>query len=180
MGPFRSPGSPCLIGSVAGAILAGLDVSGSERRPAADRPQPEARATERPSATCPRHDAKEFALRPKLLIVEDDAAMRTVWEVVFSQRGWDVILASTVAEGLAALDPPPDYLILDLRLPDGGGEVILRRVRDARLKTRVAVTTGSDDPAQLRLARSLAPEALFEKPINVADVWRESGPRQAR
>ena len=134
----------------------------------------------RPVRNRTRHDAGEFALRPKLLIVEDDPAMQTVWDVVFSQRGWDVAIASTVAEGLASLDPPPDYLILDLMLPDGGGEAILRRVRDAKLKTRVAVTTGTDDPAQLRLARSLEPEALFEKPINVADVWRGSGPAPIR
>ena len=72
--------------------------------------------------------------------------------------------ASTVAEGLALLDPPPDYLILDLGLPDAGGEVILRRVRDAGLETRVAVTTGSDDPGRLRKVRDLRPEAVFAKP----------------
>ncbi len=64
--------------------------------------------------------------------------------------------------------------ILDLLLPDQGGEVILRRVRDAGLKTRVAVTTGTDDAEQLREVKALKPEALFEKPVNVADVWREA------
>jgi len=113
-------------------------------------------------------------LRPRLLIVEDDTSMREVWEVVFGSRGWDVTSASTVAEALALLDPPPDYLILDLKLPDAGGEIILRRVRDAGLKTRVAVTTGTDDAEQLRGVKALKPEALFEKPINVADVWREA------
>lgn len=112
-------------------------------------------------------------MRPKLLIVEDDRSMRTVWQLVFSQRGWDVTVASTLAEGLACLDPPPDYLILDLRLPDGGGEEILRRVKAARLQTRVAVTTGSDDAGQLKAAKSLMPEAWFEKPINIADVWKD-------
>jgi len=68
----------------------------------------------------------------------------------------------------------PDYLILDLLLPDEGGEVILRRVRDAGLKTRVAVTTGTDNAEQLREVKALKPEALFEKPVNVADVWRKA------
>ena len=111
----------------------------------------------------------------RLLIVEDDASLREVWEVVFSGRGWDVASASTAAEGLALLDPPPDYLILDLMLPDQGGEVILRTIRDAGLKTRVAVTTGTDDADQLREVKALKPEALFAKPVNVADVWRGSG-----
>jgi DNA-binding response OmpR family regulator len=109
------------------------------------------------------------------LIVEDDASLREVWEVIFGTRGWDVASASTVAEGLELLEPPPDYLILDLLLPDQAGEVILRRVRDAGLETRVAVTTGSDDAGRLRKVRDLRPEAVFEKPVNFADVWREAG-----
>jgi DNA-binding response OmpR family regulator len=108
------------------------------------------------------------------LIVEDDPAMREVWQIVFARRGWEVAAATTIAEGLEGLDPPPDYLILDLKLPDGGGEAILRRVREDRLKTRVAVTTGSEDAAQLSEVRGLGPEAVFEKPVNVADVWREA------
>jgi DNA-binding NarL/FixJ family response regulator len=114
-------------------------------------------------------------VKPKLLIVEDDALMREVWRVVFSNRGWEVAVAKTAAEGLALLDPPPDYLILDLLLPDQGGEVILRRIRDDDLKTRVAVTTAADDPNYLSEVKALKPEAIFAKPVEVADVWRESG-----
>ncbi len=113
-------------------------------------------------------------MRPRLLIVEDDASLREVWVVVFGRRGWDVASAATVAEGLALLDPPPDFLILDLGLPDRGGESILRRVRDAGLGTRVVVTTGSDDAASLNEVRALRPEALFAKPVNIADVWRQA------
>ena len=55
-----------------------------------------------------------------------------------------------------------------------GGEAILRRVRDDDLKTRVAVTTAADDPNYLSEVNALGPEALFAKPINIADVWREA------
>ncbi len=114
-------------------------------------------------------------MRPTLLIVEDDDAMREVWRVVFGSRGWEVAVASTLQEGLALLDPPPDYLILDLLLPDGGGEAILRKVRDGGLPTRVAVTTGADDPLYLSEVKAMQPEDLYEKPINIADVWRHAG-----
>jgi two-component system KDP operon response regulator KdpE len=114
-------------------------------------------------------------LRPERLIVEDDTAMRTVGQVVFGTRGWDVAVASSVADGLALLDPAPDSLILDLLLPDQGGEVILRRVRDDGLKTRVAVTTAADASMSLNEIRALKPDALFEKPLKIADAWREAG-----
>jgi len=111
----------------------------------------------------------------RLLIVEDDESSQKVWQIVFGTRGWDVTVARTVAEGLGSLDPAPDYLILGLRLPDGAGELILRRVREAGLPTRVAVTTGVDDPDRLGLVRGLRPEALFQKPFTVADLWRAAG-----
>ena len=114
-------------------------------------------------------------MQPKLLVIEDDDAMQSVWRIVFAGRGWIVTVASSVAEGLALLDPPPDFVILDLALPDGGGEAILRRIREAGLKTRVAITTGTNDPDQLRTVEDLGPEAAFRKPVDVADVWREAG-----
>ena len=91
---------------------------------------------------------------------------------IFTRRGWDVVSAMTVAGGLALLDPPPDCVILDLMLPDGGGEAVLRRVRDQKLKTRVAVCTGMEDPARMARISGLAPEALLRKPISLAEVCR--------
>jgi ActR/RegA family two-component response regulator len=107
------------------------------------------------------------------LIVEDDGLVRRVWHEIFDRRGWDVTAANTVAGGLALLEPAPDYLILDLSLPDGCGETILHKVREDNLKTRVTVMTGVDDAARLGRVRQLRPDALLRKPIDVADVWRE-------
>ncbi|WP_169977810.1 response regulator [Tautonia rosea] len=109
---------------------------------------------------------------PTLLIVEDDRSLLEVWKTIFSTRGWHVSSATTLAEGLAHLDPPPDYVILDLELPDGSGEAILRQIRELGLKTRVAVTTGSDDLSRLT---DLHPEALFQKPVDVAAIWQQGG-----
>jgi ActR/RegA family two-component response regulator len=110
---------------------------------------------------------------PTLLVVEDDEMSRRAWNSIFSRRGWDVTAVGTVAEALALLDPAPDFLILDLSLADGDGEAILSKVRDAHLKTRVAVTTGTCDVARLRDVEGLNPEALLEKPISVVDLWFE-------
>jgi CheY-like chemotaxis protein len=111
--------------------------------------------------------------KSRVLIVEDDALIGRVWHEIFTRRGWDVSAVGTVAGALAALDPAPDYLILDLSLPDGSGETILRKIREDQLKTRVTVMTGSSSSALLARVKQLNPDALFEKPIDVADIWRE-------
>ena len=92
--------------------------------------------------------------------------------MIFTRKGWGVSSATTVVGGLALLDPPPDCVILDLMLPDGGGEAILRRIRDEKFKTRVAVCTGMIDPARLAEVEGLGPEALMRKPISLIEICR--------
>src|SRR4051812_12274081 len=87
--------------------------------------------------------------RPRLLLVEDHRETRVLLRRMLALCGWEVLEAATMAEGLARLDPPPDCLVLDLELPDGGGEHLLRKVRVEGLPVRVVVATGVDDPARL-------------------------------
>jgi two-component system OmpR family response regulator len=103
----------------------------------------------------------------RVLIVEDHTPTRLALKRVFAREGWDIQTAETVAEGLAALDPPPDCVVLDLILPDGDGESILRKIRADGLPTRVvAVTTGVSDPNRLAEVARLRPDVLLTKPID--------------
>ena len=110
--------------------------------------------------------------RPRLLVVDDDFYTRNALQSLFTRRGWQVGLASTVAEGLSALDHAPRFIILDLNLPDGGGESILREVRLRHPGTMVAVCSGSADPAQLAEVRGLSPELMLCKPVDLAPIER--------
>ena len=83
--------------------------------------------------------------------------------------GFDAHGAETVAEGRAKLaDLTPGILILDLMLPDGNGMELLREVRAKKLPIRVAVVSGATEP-MLAEASQLGPDALFGKPIEIAD-----------
>jgi DNA-binding response OmpR family regulator len=106
-----------------------------------------------------------------LMIIEDHAATRRALGTTFVRRGWKVRSAAAVAEALHLLGrgPEPDGLILDLILPDGDGLDVLRWVRDAGLRTHIAVYTGATDPMLLVRARALRPDLLLIKPVD-ADV----------
>lgn len=85
-------------------------------------------------------------------------------------RGWKVSAVSTVADALGRLTPPPDCILLDLQLPDGDGEAVLRRVREGGLPTRVIVMTGLPDCARLDGVEGLRPHALLRKPLDVSGI----------
>ena len=89
-------------------------------------------------------------------------------------------VAGTLAEGLRCLDtePEPCCLVLDLGLPDGDGEAVLRQVRDKGFRTRVVVATGVVDQGRLKALAELGLDALLTKPIDLADVW--SGEKACR
>ncbi|WP_435010413.1 response regulator [Tundrisphaera lichenicola] len=112
--------------------------------------------------------------RPRLLVVDDDESTRHALKILFSRRGWEVIVASTVAEGLTGLARRPRLIILDLNLPDGGGETILREVRLHHPGIMVAICSASVDQDQLAEVRKLVPELMLCKPIDFTPIERLS------
>ena len=84
----------------------------------------------------------------RVLIVEDHAPPARRW-AIFARTGREVTEAATVAEALAGLDPAPGCVVLDLLLPDGAGESVLRKIRGDGLSIPVVVITGLSDPIRL-------------------------------
>lgn len=101
----------------------------------------------------------------RVLIVEDDLATLFAMRTLFGQRGWDVSESRTIAAALAQLDPPPDWIVLDLSLADGDGEEVLRHVRGAGVPSRVAVVSGALDADRLAVLKPLRPDLMLAKPI---------------
>jgi DNA-binding response OmpR family regulator len=113
----------------------------------------------------------------RILIVEDDHFTLAALEVIFGRYGFQVISASTVAEGLRLLDEDPDCVVLDLSLPDGLGIDILAQIRERKMEVCIAVTTGSVDPGLLDAAASLHPDVLLRKPVDAKRLLSTFGVR---
>jgi DNA-binding response OmpR family regulator len=79
--------------------------------------------------------------RRRVLIVEDEPALRQSYARVFTPR-YDLAFAATGAEALEQVEQHrPDVAVLDMRLPDTDGVELLRRIRVSQPDLPVIITT---------------------------------------
>jgi two-component system response regulator AtoC len=70
----------------------------------------------------------------RILVADDDAGIRELLRELFEDEGYDV---DTVANGAAVIDalsngdPPPDLVLMDVRMPDLTGIEALRKLSEA-------------------------------------------------
>ena len=99
-------------------------------------------------------------------MVEDDRAARKAIRFILKTSGFSVTEAGTVAEAMGALAQRPDWVLLDLMLPDGCGTEVLRKLRAEGPPSRVCVITGCG-PQKLEEVRVLRPDLILKKPLDV-------------
>lgn len=105
-----------------------------------------------------------------LLIAEDDEALRSRLGRAFAERGYEVRVAASVAEALEASADPPEFAVVDLRLPDGNGLDLVRALIEADPATRVVMLTGwGSIPTAMEAVRIGAVHYLT-KPAGVAEI----------
>src|SRR6186713_3122281 len=92
-----------------------------------------------------------MALRKRILIVEDDADLRTMFQIALSLAGFDAAEARNGYEALQRVDDdPPDLIVLDIGLPDVDGSVVLQDLVEQGLARRipVVVVTARTEPIE--------------------------------
>lgn len=82
----------------------------------------------------------------RILVVEDEAPLRTGLVQALEGAGHRVTAVETVAAATDALAGQPDLVILDRRLPDGEGLEVLRAVRAQAAPTAVIVLSARGMP----------------------------------
>jgi CheY-like chemotaxis protein len=101
--------------------------------------------------------------RRSLLVVEDDANLRTMFRTARAMSGYEVREAANGLEALRRIDTfVPDLIVLDLIIPVIDGRAVLQEIR-AQADTRhipVIVVTGSSEPLA-----DLSVKCIMRKPV---------------
>ena len=81
----------------------------------------------------------------RVLIIEDEKALRQSLVRGLAEEGYDVTEGATAADALhLALADPPDIVLLDRMLPDGDGLDTVRALRDAGRQEPILIITAKD------------------------------------
>jgi CheY-like chemotaxis protein len=111
---------------------------------------------------------------PKCALVVDDNRLNSRLVEIFLKRlGWSVVIADTGNQAMLALqDQPFDVVLLDLRMPEMGGEEVCRTIRQTRALAdlRVVAYTAHSLPDERDRLLASGFNSLLTKPITFADV----------
>jgi len=111
----------------------------------------------------------------EVLIVDDDASIRTMLAFVFDDAGYTVIEAADGAEALEVLrTDPPALMVLDLMMPMVDGvEVLRQRERDGLAAgTRILVLTAKLDTEDAVWCWELGADEYVTKPVDPDQLLR--------
>lgn len=89
----------------------------------------------------------------KILLVEDDTALRGALEELLAREGYEVIKASNVRTAQDAMSSDIDLAMLDVGLPDGDGVSLCRQWRSVGVETPILFLTAKDE--ELDVVRGL-------------------------
>lgn len=117
------------------------------------------------------YSAEDLGPDRSLLLVDDDDAFLKRLARAMEKRGFEPVLAASVAEGKAiALSRPPAYAVVDLRLEDGNGLDVVETLRDKRPDSRIVVLTGYGAIATAVAAVKIGAIDYLSKPADANDV----------
>ena len=132
-----------------------------------------------------------------LLVVDDEPDLRTLYELTLLREGYDIETAGTVEDALAHLkDRTFSAVITDMRLPDGTGLDLLRRLEETGRREKAIVITaygsaenavealkaGAYDyltkPVDLKQFRAVVASALGRAPADIPTMDPASLPSE--
>jgi len=90
--------------------------------------------------------AEPTAPQPRVLVIDDEAQIRTFLRIALASQGYDVVESETGRDGLTELATRgADLVVLDLGLPDIDGLAVLRELRTASAVPVIVLSVRADE-----------------------------------
>ena len=111
---------------------------------------------------------------PKLIqVIEDDEAIRDVIEFILQQSDYDVTVASNAKEfKINLFNTLPDLILMDVRLPDGNGLQLCRKLKQSLDTKHIPVIIISANATAEESSREALADDFLAKPFDLNELLR--------
>lgn len=108
----------------------------------------------------------------KLLLVEDDTALRGALEELLLREGYAVVKAPNVQSARYAMSGEIDLVMLDVGLPDGDGVTLCRQWRSEGNQTPILFLTANDEELDIVRGLDAGGNDYVTKPFRMQELIR--------
>lgn len=114
---------------------------------------------------------KDIDEKPSLLLVDDDADFLSALAPAMVKRGFIVSLANSAESALAqAQHEPPEFAVVDLKMPGNSGLVLVRQLAALDAGIRIVVLTGYASITTAVEAIKLGATHYLAKPVDADEI----------
>jgi CheY-like chemotaxis protein len=110
----------------------------------------------------------------RVLVIEDNADIRTLIRYMLKTEGHEVCEAENGALGVQAYrDDPADLVLLDMFMPEMDGFEAMRELRQIDPKVRIVAMTGGGSRNNMNILKSallMGADKLLLKPFTAAEL----------
>ncbi len=110
-------------------------------------------------------------MKPRILVVDDEAAIRDSLKMILEYEGYEVLQAATGDEGVKLVErEAPDLVFLDIKMPGMDGLEVLQKLRHLVDTTPIVVVSGHGTINTAVEATRLGAFDFIEKPFTTERV----------
>jgi CheY-like chemotaxis protein len=110
----------------------------------------------------------------KILVIDDDAALRRVINRTLTHAGHQVAEAEDGAQALRVFNAnPADLVVTDIFMPQKEGIETILELRRDHPSVRILAISGNVDDFYLDFAQNLGAEGTLKKPFRAEELLRE-------
>jgi len=115
----------------------------------------------------------------KILVAEDEPEILRIYQLLFAEKGYQVIATRDGRECLEAYkselnkitdnDPPFDLVLLDYRMPEKNGIEVAKQILRMRSDQKILMVTAYKDQFELK-DKDLEKMNIMEKPFDIDEL----------
>lgn len=105
-------------------------------------------------------------MKPRILVIDDEAAIRDSLRMILEYEGYEVVLAASGPEGIAVVEKDaPDLVFLDIKMPHMDGLEVLERLKTVNEPVPVVMISGHATVSTAVDATKKGAFDFIEKPL---------------